>query len=236
MLVTRMRTRQRGQALVETILMLPLAIFCVFAILYLAHAGIMNERAQAAIRFAGFTGFYGQSDQAYTAADIYANLQGGTQPVPCPTAPAGIFSDTAPFPGPASPRLWGPNWQVSSNCGTMVKNIGGAEFLASRDIAATLVNVQTGVTVPAFLQPLIGGNAVIFAQTTFAHPQYPGIIMYCNPGTYSAVHDSITAMSSASMPTPIPGGASTPLPSGAPSPLPTSPVPTPTPYPLTGAC
>lgn len=236
MFVARARARQRGQALTETIIMLPVGIFCVFAILYLGHAGIMAERSQAAIRYAGFTGFYGQSDQAYTAADIYANLQGGTQPLPCPTAPPGAFNDTAPYPGPASPTLWGPDWQISSNCQTITQNIGGAEFLASRDIAATVVNVQTGINVPPFLQPLIGSNTVMFAQTAFAHPQYPGVIMYCNSDTYSAVHDSITAMSTVGMPTPMPGSSPTPVPSSAPSPLPTSPVPTPTPYSATGSC
>jgi hypothetical protein len=234
--VTRIRNRQRGQALVETAIMLPIALLCVFGILYLAHAGIMTERTQSAMRYAGFSGFYGQSNQAYTAADIYSNLQGGTQPVPCPTAPPGVFTDTAPYPGPASPPLWGPNWQVSSNCETVIQNIGGAEFLASRDIASTIVNVQTGITVPPFLQPLIGGTAVMFSQIAFAHPQYPGILMYCNSDTYNAVHGSITAMGSVGMPTPIPGGSPSPAPSGAPSPLPTSPVPTPTPFASTGSC
>lgn len=237
MLVTLRRRRQRGQALTETVIMLPAAMLALFAILYLAHAGIVTERTQSAMRYAGFAGFYGQSDQAYTAADIYANLEGGTQPVPCPTAPAGAYSDTGPYPGPASPRLWGPDWQVSSNCATIVQNIGGAEFLASRDIAATVVNVQTGVNVPTFLQPLIGSNAVIGSEIAFVHPAYPGVIMFCNQDTYNAVHDSITAMSTVGLPTPVPdGGSPSPLPSDNPSPLPTSPVPTPTPFSSTGAC
>lgn len=236
MFLARSRTRQRGQALIETVIMLPIAIFCVFAILYLAHAGIMTERTQSAIRYAGFAGFYGQSDQAFTAADIYSNLQGGAQPLPCPTAPAGAFNDTAPYPGPASPQLWGPNWQISSNCATIVRNIGGAEFLASRDISATVVNVQTGIDVPAYLQPLIGSTAVMYAKTAFSHPAYPGVLMYCNPPTYEAVHDSITAMSTVGMPTPLPASSPSAAPSGAPSPLPTSPVPTPTPISGAGTC
>ncbi len=236
MLVANRRRIQRGQALIETIIVLPIAIFCVFAILYLAHAGIMTERTQSAIRYAGFAGFYGQSNQAYTAADIYTNLRGGSPPVPCPTAPAGAFDDTAPYPGPSSPRLWGPDWQISSNCGTVTQNIGGASFLASRTLAATLVNVQTGINVPSYLQPLIGGNAVMFAQTAFAHPQYPGVIMFCNVDTYNAVHDSITAMSTVGMPTPLPVSSPSPVPSGAPTALPTSPVPTPTPISNPGSC
>ncbi len=230
------RRRQRGQALTETAIVLPVAILAVFGILYLSHAGIVSERTQSALRYAGFAGFYGQSNQAYTAADIYSNLQGGAQPVPCPTAPAGAYNDTAPYPGPSSPPLWNPDWQISSNCGIVTQNIGGAEFLASRTLAATIVNVQTGVNVPSFLQPLIGRNAVMYAQTAFAHPQYPGIIMFCNGDTYTAVHDSITAMSTVSMPTPLPAQSPTAAPSNAPSPVPTSPVPTPSPYSASGSC
>ena len=238
MFVSSRACRQRGQALTETIIVLPIVLLSVFAILYLGHAGLVAERAQAALRYAGFAGFYGVGNQAYTAADIYSNLQGGAQPVPCPTAPAGAFDNTAPYPGPANPRLWGPDWQVSSSCGMVTKNIGGTGVLASRTISATIVNVQTGVNVPEYLRPTIGKNAVIAAQTVFAHPAYAGIIMYCNAGTYSAVRDSITAMSSVGMPTPIPGsGTPTPAPTGAPSPLPTSPVPTPTPIPnSSGSC
>lgn len=235
MLVAR-RRRQRGQALTETIIVLPVVILAIFGILYLSHAGIVEERTQSAIRYAGFTGFYGQSNQAYTAADIYSNMQGGAQPVPCPTAPAGAYNDTAPYPGPSSPPLWNPDWQISSNCGLVTQNIGGAEFLASRTLAATAVNVQTGVNVPSYLRPLIGNFGVMFAQTSFTHPQYPGIIMYCNVDTFNAVHDSITAMSSVSMPTPLPAPSPTAQPSNAPSPVPTSPVATPSPYPNAGSC
>lgn len=236
MLVTSRLRRQRGQALTETVIMLPIALFTLFAILYLSHAGVMMERTQSAIRYAGFAGFYGQSNAAFTVADIYSNLQGGTQPVPCPTAPPGAFSDTAPYPGPASPRLWGPDWQISSNCGTIIRNIGGAEFLASRDLSATVINVQTGVNVPPYLAPFIGNTAVMYAQTAFAHPAYPGIILYCNADTFNAVRDSLTAMRTVATPSPVPASTPTPMPSGAPTPLPVSPVPTPTPIAGAGTC
>jgi len=205
MLLARKRDLQRGQALTETLIVLPVAIFAIFAILYIARAGIVNERIYLSMRYAGFSAFYGQSNQAYTAADIYSNIQGGNQPVPCPKAPAGAFNDTAPYPGPSGPPLWNPDEPVTSQCSMQTTSIGGASFLASRYLSATLVNVQTGVNVPPYLQSLIPAQTTMQAQGGFVHPAYPGVIMYCNGDTFTAVYDSLTSNGTISLPTPMPG-------------------------------
>ncbi|HEY8313870.1 MAG TPA: hypothetical protein VIG51_06820 [Candidatus Baltobacteraceae bacterium] len=203
----------RGQTLVETLLMMPVGLFVIFAMLYIAHFGIVNERTQLGMRYAGVESFVQGQTQAYTAADIYANLAGGTQPVPCPTAPAGVYTNSAPYPGPSTPPLWSPDAAVdgsgsvtSSTCQVTFTDLGGASFLASRFIAATQITSNAGVSIPKYLQPILGA---LFAKTNassaFAHSAYPGIILYCVSKAHDATLNSITANGTVGLPTPMPG-------------------------------
>ncbi|MGZ3505495.1 MAG: TadE/TadG family type IV pilus assembly protein [Vulcanimicrobiaceae bacterium] len=203
----------RGQTLVETLLVMPIMLFVIFATLYIAHYGIVNERTQIGLRYAGVEAFVQGQTDAYTAADIYSNLSGGTQPVPCPTAPPGVYTNSAPYPGPSSPPLWSPDAPVdgagdtmTSSCSPTFTDLGGASFLAARFISATQITSNAGVSIPAYLQPLLGR---IFTQTNaataFAHSAYPGIILYCVAKAHDATLNSITANGTVGLPTPMPG-------------------------------
>ncbi len=203
----------RGQTLLETLLMMPIMLFIIFAMLYMAHLGIVNERTQVGLRYAGVQSFVQGQTQAYTAADIYANLSGGTQPVPCPTSPPGVYTNSAPYPGPSSPPLWSPDAPLdqagdttTSTCQVTFTDLGGASFLASRFIAFTQITSHAGVSIPGYLQSLLGG---FFAQTSagteFAHSAYPGIILYCVSKAHDATLNSITANGTVGLPTPMPG-------------------------------
>jgi hypothetical protein len=207
--------RMRGQTMIETLLMMPIMLLVIFGTLYIAHYGIVNERTQLGMRYAGVEAFVQGQTAAYTAADIYSNLSGGTQPVPCPTAPPGVYTNSAPYPGPSSPPLWSPDAPVdqagdttTSTCSPTFTDLGGASFLAARFIAATQIKANAGVSIPAYLRPLLGGNVTFAqtnAQTAFAHAAYPGIILYCVAKAHDATLNSITANGTVTLPTPMPG-------------------------------
>ena len=207
----------RGQTLVETVLMMPIALFALFALLFITHFGIVNERTYLSLRYAGVAAFLQGSSQAYTAANVYSNLAGGQQPVPCPTPPTGVFNNSAPYPGPTSAPLWNPDSVNVPPCTTSFTDLGGASFLAARFIPATSIAVNASVNVPAYLQPLLGKVSTTSTAGSFVHSAYPGIILYCVAKAYSAVHDSVTANETVNLPTPGPGQPTAPPAPGDPN-------------------
>lgn len=207
--------RMRGQTLVETLLMMPVAIFAIFALIYITHFGIVNERTYLSMRYAGVAAFTQGASAAYTAADVYSNLAGGQQPVPCPTPPAGAFDNSAPYPGPSTPPLFKPDALTIPACTTTFTDLGGATFLAARFISATSIGVNATVNVPAYLQPLIGKITNTHSVGSFVHSAYPGIILFCVTKAHDAVYQSVTAGGTLSLPTPNPGQPTAPpAPSG----------------------
>lgn len=200
----------RGQTLIETLLIMPVAIFAIFALIYIAHFGVVNERTFLSMRYAGIAAFTQGQNQAYTAADIYSNLAGGQQPVPCPTPPAGAFDNTAPYPGPSTPPLFRPDALSIPACTTTFTDLGGASFLAARFISSTSIGVNASVNVPAYLQPLIGAVTNTHAVGSFVHSAYPGIILFCVSKAYDAVYQSVTAEGTLTLPTPGPGQPTAP--------------------------
>jgi hypothetical protein len=62
----------------------------------------------------------------------------------------------------------------------MVKNLGGANFLAARYFSASYVTSSATVAVnPPLLQPLFGPQATVSASEAFTHPAYPAVILAC---------------------------------------------------------
>lgn len=206
----------RGQTLVEMAIALPIVLLALFGIIYVARLGVVDERAQLALRYGGIAGFITGSG-AYSAANIYANLDPSAIPQPCPTPAMGAFSDTAPFPGPTSAPFWQPD--SSSNaapCAPAVFGMGGAQFLASHFFSATALTVNANIDVPTYIQGVLGKDTTaVSASETFVHPAFPGMILYCSTEVRARVNGAITAEGSNIPPTPIPNGA--PQPSPAPN-------------------
>lgn len=213
MFVARSAGTARGQTLIETVIMLPVVLLVLFGILYVARLGVVNERAQLALRYGGIAAF-DTGTSAYSAANIYANLSGAEPPSPCPTPPAGAFSNGTPFPGPTSAPFWQPDPNATPNgtCTLAITDLGGAQFLASHYFAATSLSVTAGVDIPSFLQGILGGQTTNIAtiSDSFVHAAYPGIILYCSSEVRSRVQGAITAQGSSTPPTPIPNGSTPP--------------------------
>ncbi|TAM87091.1 hypothetical protein EPN42_12125 [bacterium] len=176
---------QRGQTLPETVLFLPILLLATFAVIYFSQLGVANERAQLGVRYGGLTSFVSQPTAYYSATDIYAFYESaaGLTAAPCPTAPPGAYTDSAPFPGPSSAPYWTPA-QIqpapTSNCSLVVKNLGGASFLATHYFSATQVSTGATIAVPPYLQSLVGSTfGQVSASESFVHPAYPAVILAC---------------------------------------------------------
>ena len=212
----RTRMHERGQTLVEMVIALPIVLIALFGIIYVARIGVVNERAELALRYGGIAGFITGSG-AYSAANIYENLDPSSVPQPCPTPALGALNDTAPFPGPTSAPFWQPDGAApSAPCTPVVFGLGGAQFLASHYFSATALSIAASVDVPSYIQDVLGENSQnVGASETFVHPAFPGMILYCSTEVRARVNGAITAQGSDIPPTPIPNGA--PQPSPAPN-------------------
>ena len=199
----------RGQTIIETLIALPVMLVVLFAIVYVARIGVVNERAQLALRYGGIAGFDAQSG-AYSAADIYSNLTPTANPSPCPGPALGAFNNSAPFPGPTSAPFWQPdkNEAASGTCQAQFFGLGGAQFLASHYFTATAVSVSAGIDVPQYIRAALGETSqTTNSSGTFVHAAFPGAILYCSTEVRDRVYGAITASGSSIPPTPIPIGA-----------------------------
>ncbi|TAM56263.1 hypothetical protein EPN52_14190 [bacterium] len=175
---------RRGQALVETALFLPLMLLALFSIVYFGRYGVLDERAQSAIRYGSMISY--TQGGVYSAANIYAAMQYGPQgPLPCAS---NVANDTAaaltqalPNTGPTAQPYWRPDGAAAqANCAISGLGFGGPDYMAFHYFTVTRQSLTAGVSVPTVLQSLLGTTGMVRAQTGFAHADPPGMIMYCS--------------------------------------------------------
>ncbi len=195
---------QRGQTMVELAVSLPIALFCLFAIIYMGRFGVVSERAELALRYGGVTAF--QTSFTYSLANMYANVATPQNtPAPCPTPPTTELTGGGPMPGPSPAPFWQPDTDTvkpSSSCTLSVQSLGGAQFLATHYVATTTVNVIAGIDVPSYLRALLGNAATVNTTAQFAHSAFPGLILYCSQEVHDRVWNAIYAESTTATPPP----------------------------------
>jgi len=110
---------QRGAALVETAIFIPLFLVVLYAILYFGQVGVKQVRVQTAIRY----GINTMPQQSYNIQQMYASFKGytsaannvpmpGLTPYPCPTSLATQTqlafnqAQTSPASAPSAQPYW----------------------------------------------------------------------------------------------------------------------------------
>jgi Flp pilus assembly protein TadG len=182
-----MRHRERGQALIETAIFLPVALLVLFGMLYFGRYGVLAERVQAASRYGALVAF--DSSSAYSAGDIYAAIaSGGITPKVCPSTivPSTIAAVSEQTPGAtASPSpYWQPDTPATATCAQSTVSFGGASWASYHTLTVTKQSVSASIVPPPFLGSLVGGSLVT-ATASFAYVRSdpPDVIMYCTVGT-----------------------------------------------------
>lgn len=176
----------RGQALIETALMLPIVILLLFGIIYFANFGVVNQRVQIAIRYGGLVGFSGNAG-LFSAGNIY-QAGVGAPAVNCPPPPVGVLSDSAPFPGPSSVPFFNPSTATAPvpQCSVTALNFkGGAQFLAADYLANAFESMSASSDVPNYLNGIFGSLTTVTQSETWTHPAWPAVILACTgPSSY----------------------------------------------------
>lgn len=179
---------QRGNALFETVLFLPVALVVMFAVLYFARFGVLEERAQGAVRYGAAVSY--ESASKYSAADIYDAV---ALHAPAATAcTAGVAADTVTVLGGTGPSgsarpFWQPDHAAAATCTGTTANLGGASWAAYNYIMVTKHSVSASIDVPAYITSVLGTTGNVSASLGYAHADPPSTIMYCLSGVASAV-------------------------------------------------
>ncbi|HVA27200.1 MAG TPA: hypothetical protein VNF68_03420 [Candidatus Baltobacteraceae bacterium] len=186
---------RRGQALIETIVFLPVTMLVLFGIIYFARLGVLSERSQSAVRYGTLVSYNGSS--VYSAADIYAGLSNSSGPAP--VCPSSVVSDitsavthaNAPL-GSATPvPLWNPDMPASATCTVSILSFTGRPFEASHFLTVTQETVTAGLKVPSYLQSFLGSSNSATASLGFLHSDPPSVILYCVGSLGSAVAQAL---------------------------------------------
>lgn len=193
----------RGQALVETAIMLPVVLLALFAVIYFCNLGITDERLQLTARYAAQNLFAADAYPAYSASDLY-NIP--AQTTVCPAPPTTLMYNGAPLTGISSAPFWNPGNVPTPACALQTRDLGGASFLMARYLTAGNVSVSAypSVTlVPASYLTEITGSATapkLSESLSWVHPAWPQAIIACAAKTQQEVEDLLTATETVTLP------------------------------------
>lgn len=173
--------RARGQALVETVIFLPVALIALFGIIFFSRYGVLAERAQSAARYGALMSY--STAPVYSAADIYNAVAAGgaARPSACPAI---VATDTVKalseqnVAGATPAPYWRPD-SAAATCSQSIVSFAGSASAASRVLTVTNQTATATIAVPGYLTHLLGANAVATATFGYLRSDPPGVIMYC---------------------------------------------------------
>ena len=210
----------RGQALYETVILVPLLLFSLVGILFSIRAAVQYERVEQAVRYSAMF----QESTPYTdysLESVYAGLGPtvATPPIVCASPIASQLSDGAPYAAIsnlkiASPPLFTPSTVLLNSCGffnrtngidgssvgtqTTFTNSNNQQVLHTQvedDVLAVrnpLITAQ--VNVPSYLQNALGAvTTITSSKEYFERGITVAELMYCyNPTTATSLNAQVT--------------------------------------------
>jgi len=216
-----MMGRQRGQAVVETAIAVPLFLLSMFGLLWSMHAGVLSERSQLAVRYSGLISLVNNPYIDHSLYALYGNLNGA--------------------PGVASSNCEHPKAEISNNQDFLGTGIHGAVFWQAQSLPTstctgsprTLINsstmtrplvlhanvasIESSLAMPAYIKSFNSSAApgTAGAAGNFFKAAQIGALMRCYPDLLTAASVSLQPANDPSPqtlpPAPIVGSSSTPL-------------------------
>ena len=101
----------RGQALLETVIFLPLTLLTLWAVIWVAQYGVMSERVQSAVRYSGLVSNQINPYVEYSLYVLYNSLGpvSSNAPIPASTCNApttDALTNSGTYPGPTTAPFW----------------------------------------------------------------------------------------------------------------------------------
>jgi hypothetical protein len=221
---------ERGQALLETVIFLPLTLLTLWAVIWVAQYGVMSERVQSAVRYSGLISNQINPYVEYSLYVLYNSLGPVSSNAPIPASTCNVpttdaLTNSGTYPGPTTAPFWMASpMPPSVTCSAPQSQV--AAFTGLNQTALALSNtpiVQAQTIVPLYLSAAMQFGNVISqpnmpsnASLNFMKPADMSTLMTCHPDFQSIVQTSLQP----TIPPDSPG--TTPSPIAEPMPLPTN--------------
>lgn len=189
----------RGQALLETALVLPMFLLVLFGVIWAVQTSTVGERAQIAVRFDGLVANEASPYNAYSLSALYNGLPGSAT-VPsiatCMSPVADAFTDTGQFSFPGmpggTPSFFQPSAIPAGSCSRNVAILSGGSLAQPVVFIQTLSSVTAPVDTQSVLSTVLGPVTNLTAsQNFFVTPDVPRLLA-CYPELGAAVAQSLT--------------------------------------------
>jgi hypothetical protein len=202
---------QRGQAVIETVIFLPLFLIALFGIIWTVQAAVQYERVESAVRYAGLISQEANPYAEYSLYALYGQLGSATMPTfVCVTPLADPLSDASPtyhsssYANTASAPFWSPASSTPScpSAGLVGFPVGttfGQDVILSQQDPG----ITSTIKVPSAVLKL-PATTLTQASERFFRPVGLNVILACYPSLDTQLTSSLkyqTDASSAVMPT-----------------------------------
>lgn len=199
---------QRGTAMVESAIFLPLFLLILFGIIWAVQSSVQSERVQIAVRYGGLVSNEAAPYVGYSLYGLYTQVAAPTIANSCSAPTTDALTNTGTFPGPASNPFWSPeSGQTNGTCSKGQAVLTGGELSNSIVFLQTTSSITTQVSVPTPLQSTLGtANQNLSATENFFDTPDLGTLLSCYTELDSAVKQSLadTPQGVTTPPTPLP--------------------------------
>jgi hypothetical protein len=185
---------ERGQALVETAVFLPLFLLALFGIMWSAQAAVQSERTQLAVRYSGLVSQEISPYLSYSLYAMYTELGSTTLPTQTCVQPlTSILGDGAPYTSSqtttASQPFWVPLTSSSATCNSVgiVGAPAGSLFIQPVVVSHMTPSVTSNVSVPASMQGFLGTLSSAQANGNFFKGIGEDVVVTCFPVLNTAI-------------------------------------------------
>ncbi len=191
------RHGERGQALIESVVFLPLFLLVLFGIIWIVQVSVLNERAQIAVRYSGLISNESSPYTQYSVYAVYNNVGALAQPSPsaCATpATDGLMNDNAngAFPGPKAAPFWWPDGSTSNGtCVAGTAAIRGGALTTPLLLIHSAATIGATKAIPLYIQGATGPFSMLGANQNFVNTPDIATIFRCYPDLQAGVSGSL---------------------------------------------
>ncbi|MEO6912821.1 MAG: TadE family protein [Candidatus Baltobacteraceae bacterium] len=184
---------QRGQALIETAIVLPLFLLLVYGVMWIVRSGVVNERVQIAVRYSGLVSSQASPYIDYSMYALYNNLEGiGAPPVAaCGPPTTDALDNNGQFLGPPTSPYWLPG-ATNGACTAGHATLQGGAIVQPEVFTHTLSSITSQTPIEGVLSTALGQNAQqVAASQNYLDAPGIGTVLVCYPDIDDAVSASL---------------------------------------------
>jgi len=225
----------RGQAVGESVIFLPLALLTLWAMIWASQYSLSAERVQSSLRYSGLIANQIDPYQQFSMYVMYSSVVSSASPLPSPTCngtTSDALTNSNTYPGPQTVPFF-ENTPAPAATGCVHTNtteasyqtVAGVNLTNPALVVSNIPQVTTNVGVPGFMRPIFGGVTQLpaSAQLNFMRPVDMGTMVGCFSTFKQSLGASVAPTPQSAQPTftspapiaePIPAQTAIPLSSG----------------------